>query len=168
MDNAIFKSSILFEYNKTTEPLSWTHSYNLFQSGGRVLDGTQNDLFFQVGANQGQTIAVTGVDSRASQLGAAISVGGTGLTQDNINVDEIATFDVDVTVNVGEKFRLLRPIMSLLKSIGDTGEDFSLYVTYTYYTLEVTEDVNNLPPEEPDNNNIKTTPYNNLLNTGFH
>ncbi|WP_018879165.1 flagellin [Thioalkalivibrio sp. ALE9] len=38
-------------------------------NGGRVLDGSVEDLFFQVGANQGQTIAVSGVDSRTSQLG---------------------------------------------------------------------------------------------------
>jgi flagellin len=38
-------------------------------NGGNILDGSQDDLFFQVGANQGQTIAVSGVDSRTSQLG---------------------------------------------------------------------------------------------------
>jgi flagellin len=39
-------------------------------NGQNVLDGTSSELFFQVGANAGQTIGVSGVDSRGSQLGA--------------------------------------------------------------------------------------------------
>ncbi len=42
-------------------------------NGQNILDGTLSTLTFQVGANQGQTIQVTGVDSRTSQLGARIS-----------------------------------------------------------------------------------------------
>ena len=69
-------------------------------NGGRVLDGTQSSLFFQVGANEGQTISVDGVDSRTSQLGARISVGAAGLTQDQINDVGIASFaDVTITDN---------------------------------------------------------------------
>ena len=68
-------------------------------NGGRVLDGTQSSLFFQVGANEGQTIAVDGVDARTSQLGATISaIAGPGLTQDQINDDGITGFtDVVIT-----------------------------------------------------------------------
>jgi flagellin len=54
-------------------------------NGGRILDGSLQDLFFQVGANQGQTIAVSGVDSRATQLGSTELVGENGLTQTQIN-----------------------------------------------------------------------------------
>lgn len=56
-------------------------------NGQRVLDGSVSDLFFQVGANQGQTIAVSGVDSRTSQLGSSeITSAATGsLSQDQIN-----------------------------------------------------------------------------------
>jgi flagellin len=39
-------------------------------NGQAILDGTLDDLVFQVGANAGQTITVSGVDSRGSQLGA--------------------------------------------------------------------------------------------------
>lgn len=39
-------------------------------NGQKVLDGSLEDLFFQVGANQGQTIAVTGVDARNTSIGA--------------------------------------------------------------------------------------------------
>ncbi len=70
-------------------------------NGGRVLDGTQSSLFFQVGANEGQTIAVDGVDSRTSQLGAHISVGQAGLTQAQINDVGIASFS-DVTITDGD------------------------------------------------------------------
>ncbi len=42
-------------------------------NGQRILDGSLSALTFQVGANQNQTIQVTGVDSRTSQLGARIS-----------------------------------------------------------------------------------------------
>jgi len=45
-------------------------------NGQNILDGTLNTLTFQVGANQGQVIQVTGVDSRTSQLGARISTSG--------------------------------------------------------------------------------------------
>ncbi len=46
-------------------------------NGQNVLDGTLSELVFQVGANQGQTISVDGVDARASILGARVSEGGT-------------------------------------------------------------------------------------------
>jgi flagellin len=45
-------------------------------NGQNILDGTASTLTFQVGANQGQTIQVTGVDSRTAQLGARISTSG--------------------------------------------------------------------------------------------
>ena len=67
-------------------------------NGQKILDGSLGDLFFQVGANSGQTIAVTGVDSRTTQLGDNEAVGNAGLTQDNINVDTIATIS-DLTID---------------------------------------------------------------------
>ncbi len=45
-------------------------------NGQNILDGTLSTLTFQVGANQGQTIQVSGVDTRSSQLGARISTSG--------------------------------------------------------------------------------------------
>jgi flagellin len=59
-------------------------------NGQNVLDGTLSELVFQVGANQGQTIAVSGVDSRGSQLGAEIAEGASFLQ---------ATYTDDITVN---------------------------------------------------------------------
>jgi flagellin len=67
-------------------------------NGQRVLDGSLTDLFFQVGANSGQTIAVSGVDARTTELGTNEAVGNAGLTQDNINVDGIATI-ANITID---------------------------------------------------------------------
>lgn len=49
-------------------------------NGENILDGSLNDLTFQVGANQNQTIQVDGVDARGSQLGAE-TVAGSSVTQ---------------------------------------------------------------------------------------
>ncbi|WP_018952847.1 flagellin [Thioalkalivibrio sulfidiphilus] len=73
-------------------------------NGQRVLDGSLQDLFFQVGANQGQTIAVSGVDARTTQLGASEVAGVAGLTQTQINDVGIASIadiaiDFDGTVS---------------------------------------------------------------------
>ena len=55
-------------------------------NGERILDGSLSDLFFQIGANQGQSIAVSGNDARNTELGRAMAVGNSGLSQDQINV----------------------------------------------------------------------------------
>ncbi|WP_019022758.1 flagellin, partial [Thioalkalivibrio sp. ALE23] len=72
-------------------------------NGGRILDGTVEDLFFQVGANQGQTIAVDGVDARTSRLGATEVVGSGGLTQEQIaQIDQVDGFSGpfgDITIS---------------------------------------------------------------------
>lgn len=72
-------------------------------NGQRVLDGSLTDLFFQVGANQGQTIAVTGVDSRASVLGTSeVAAAAGGISQDQISNPAIgiASFDAEMTITV--------------------------------------------------------------------
>lgn len=72
-------------------------------NGQRVLDGSLTDLFFQVGANQGQTIAVTGVDSRSSVLGAsesALAAGGVSQTQITDAALGIASFAAETTITV--------------------------------------------------------------------
>ncbi|WP_026332898.1 flagellin [Thioalkalivibrio sp. ALE20] len=66
-------------------------------NGGRILDGTVEDLFFQVGANQGQTIAVSGVDARTSQLGTTEVVGEDGLTQEQISEGFESISDITIT-----------------------------------------------------------------------
>jgi len=70
-------------------------------NGGRILDGSLQDLFFQVGANQGQTIAVSGVDSRATQLGSSEVIGPNGLTQAQIKDDGIASI-TDIVIDLSD------------------------------------------------------------------
>ncbi len=61
-------------------------------NGQNILDGSLSTLTFQVGANQNQTIAVTGVDSRGSALGAAYDT-GTAILASSI------TAMTDITLN---------------------------------------------------------------------
>ncbi len=63
-------------------------------NGQKVLDGSLSTLVFQVGANQNQTISVSGVDSRASVLGAA-SVEGSSVTLTGLS-STLTTNDVKV------------------------------------------------------------------------
>ncbi|MGX1203521.1 flagellin N-terminal helical domain-containing protein [Marinobacter sp. MBR-105] len=69
-------------------------------NGQSILNGALDSLTFQVGANAGQTISVQGVDTRASQLGAAVTtaqasvtngaittLAGDGLTINGIAID---------------------------------------------------------------------------------
>ena len=59
-------------------------------NGQNILDGTMSELVFQVGANRGQAISVTGVDARGAQLGATVATGATvnteGLTYPPANI----------------------------------------------------------------------------------
>ncbi|WP_019024159.1 MULTISPECIES: flagellin [unclassified Thioalkalivibrio] len=73
-------------------------------NGDAILDGALNDLFFQIGANQGQNIAVSGVDARNTSLGRAVAVDeSVGLSQEQINDVGIASIgDITITLdNVG-------------------------------------------------------------------
>ena len=65
-----------------------------------VLDGTLEDIIFQVGANQGQTISVDGVDARADQLGAAV-FGGDAIDLAGL-VDGSALAETELTLNGAE------------------------------------------------------------------
>lgn len=51
-------------------------------NGENILDGSLSNLTFQVGANQNQTISVSGVDARGSQLGAETFTGTSFLQGD--------------------------------------------------------------------------------------
>jgi len=62
-------------------------------NGQNILDGSLATLTFQVGANQGQTISVTGVDSRGSQLGARVATTG------SLTATQIALGSNDLVVN---------------------------------------------------------------------
>lgn len=72
-------------------------------NGDKILDGSAQNLVFQVGANQGQTISVDGVDARGSQLGAAVGEGSTITTStfqtatDASNTLTINGVDIDLS-----------------------------------------------------------------------
>ncbi|KPQ02386.1 flagellin [Marinobacter sp. HL-58] len=74
-------------------------------NGQNILDGSLEDLQFQVGANAGQTIGVSGVDTRGSQLGSETFSMETGATQadivamagDDLTINGVAIDDTDVT-----------------------------------------------------------------------
>ncbi|PYG03852.1 flagellin [Thioalkalivibrio sp. ALE21] len=72
---------------------------NTEYNGQNILDGSVEDLFFQVGANQGQMTAVNGVDSRTTQLGMQEAVG------DTLDADTLADLDFsdqeDIVIDVG-------------------------------------------------------------------
>jgi flagellin len=103
-------------------------------NGQKILDGSLDDLVFQVGANRNQTISVDGVDSRTSQLGAAVFEGTT------IDVSETAasTSDADgfpafaagdltdvsvngVTVDLSEATSLDDVVSAINSEYGSTG-----------------------------------------------
>jgi len=64
-------------------------------NGQSILNGSLDDLTFQVGANAGQTISVEGVDTRADQLGASVYAAQSSVTNTQIN----ALADDTLTVN---------------------------------------------------------------------
>jgi len=64
-------------------------------NGQNILDGSLSTLTFQVGANQGQTIQVDGVDSRTSQLGESAFTG----TSINGAAIALAVADDDLAIN---------------------------------------------------------------------
>lgn len=84
-----------------------------------------------------------------------------------------AEFTYDATVVVGEGFKILQPIRSLLNVMKDKGEYFDLYISYTYYYPEITvenddgnDDGNPTNAEEGSDGN--TMAYSHLLNIGRH
>ncbi|MCG5536378.1 flagellin [Ectothiorhodospira mobilis] len=68
-------------------------------NSSNVLDGSLEDLIFQVGANAGQTIKVDGMDSRGSELGALLNS-----TTDLADVDAGASVAGVTGLSVNEAF----------------------------------------------------------------
>lgn len=64
-------------------------------NGQDILDGSLSKLTFQIGANQNQTLSVTGVDARGQKLGARVVESGS-ITRTNL--DAVIAAD-DLTVN---------------------------------------------------------------------
>ena len=67
-------------------------------NGRNILDGSLDSLNFQIGAERGQTLAISGVDARASELsGKQLAVSGVGSTFSSLT---------DITINGGSAIDL--------------------------------------------------------------
>ncbi|WP_253447537.1 flagellin N-terminal helical domain-containing protein [Natronospira proteinivora] len=71
-----------------------------------VLDGSLEDLVFQVGANRGQTISVAGVDARSSELGATVGDGFAITASEFATGGALAGLDGDSLAINGEEIDL--------------------------------------------------------------
>ena len=65
-------------------------------NGLKVLDGTFDTQTFQVGANTGETIAISGLDSRGSQIGSVLKETA-GLSSDIIGPGEAGVTELDLS-----------------------------------------------------------------------
>ncbi len=54
-------------------------------NGAGVLDGTLQEMTFQVGANQGQTIEMDGIDARARSVGMRLGESGESVSQEDLS-----------------------------------------------------------------------------------
>ena len=127
-------------------------------NGQKILDGSLSTLVFQVGANQNQTISVSGVDARGSQLGAAVSTGNSALSS---NLQSVADANDVLTINgrdinlsnidngSGADIDLLIDQINLISA--DTGVQAQKAST-TQFTLTYSA----------DNNDVRTVTINNV------
>jgi flagellin len=117
-------------------------------NGQNILDGSLSDLTFQVGANQNQTISVSGVDSRGSQLGAATDTGNailgssitslSDVTMNGITVDLSSASTVDDVVSAINEGSADHDVQALRASSVTTAELSITAVTSTTTPSTVT------------------------------
>ncbi len=98
-------------------------------NGQNILDGSLEELVFQVGANRNQTISVTGVNSLGTNLGAGVVEGGT-FDLNAIGGNDDGTFAAgdltDVSVNgvsidLGDAASISDVVNSINARFGETG-----------------------------------------------
>jgi len=113
-------------------------------NGQNILDGSLANLTFQVGANQGQTISVDGVDSRGSELGASYvdgtSVTGTGLgttlATDDVTVNGVA---VDLAGVIADASPIVNDVITQINAVSsDSGVTALKQTTVTTPTIAYT------------------------------
>ena len=98
-------------------------------NGQNILDGSLQDLVFQVGANRNQTINVNGVDSRGATLGAGVVEGGTfdlntigGGNDGTFSAGNLADISVNgVNIDLSEAASIGDVVNSINAVFGDTG-----------------------------------------------
>ena len=84
-----------------------------------ILDGSLEDLIFQVGANRGQTISTDGVDARTSELGV------TTIDGNAVNLEDLEDLDDgDLTIN-GEEIDLgdVSSVDDVVTAINEASEE---------------------------------------------
>jgi flagellin len=117
-------------------------------NGQNILDGSLSTLTFQVGANQNQTISVTGVDSRGSQLGADIA---TGASVDSATLTGSSgaftingtTVDTSAAVTSGDVDDLITAINAVANDSGVNAQKAStLAVAFTFADADDTLTLN--------------------------
>ncbi|MFN4263923.1 MAG: flagellin [Thioalkalivibrionaceae bacterium] len=79
-------------------------------NGNNILDGSLATQFFQIGANQGQSIGVGGVDSRNDRLGRSVATSDNAVPF-NLRNEPISSI-ADVTISLNE-------LASVVDSAGD-------------------------------------------------
>ncbi|WP_018875528.1 flagellin [Thioalkalivibrio sp. ALE31] len=111
------------EVNQLVEEINRVANSTEF-NGENILNGELADLVFQVGANQGQTISVDGVDSRTSQLGESL-LGGE--TVNIATLEDTAAFDElnnDLTLNeVGVNLAGVESFDDIVAAINAVSDD---------------------------------------------
>lgn len=127
------------EVQQRVEEINRVASQTSF-NGLKVLDGTFGTQTFQVGANSGETIGISGLDSRGSQLGGVIQQ-TSGLLADDVPVDTRSNtisiengtnLDGTVTINGvaldlnGESADDVETLGSTLQSLVDGSTDTAL------------------------------------------
>lgn len=111
-------------------------------NGQNVLDGSSSTLVYQVGANAGQTISVSGVDARGSQLGAAVN-SGTSTTASNI-VSEATANDlvIGTTSVVLTGTTTQKQVIDAINTVSDDSGVTARAKTTTSFTINYTATAN--------------------------
>lgn len=90
-------------------------------NGQNVLDGSLSDLLFQVGANRGQTIGVSGVDSQTDQLGVT-ATDGSAVNTEGFSTLTAADFSINgETIDVSGLSSISEVVDKINASTDDTG-----------------------------------------------
>lgn len=111
-------------------------------NGQNILDGSLATQVFQVGANQNQTISITGVDTRGSQLGAATDTGASitatdlGLLADDLTLNGVAV-DLSTATTVSEVVNAINNVsadsnVTAIRATTTSTDDTAGVATLTY------------------------------------
>ncbi|WP_417548313.1 flagellin [Marinobacter segnicrescens] len=102
-------------------------------NGLKVLDGTYGTQAFQVGANAGETISVSGLDSRGSQLGATVAQTSglatsplTDSTTSNLNIG--SDFAFSATTNIEGSISVNGEVLDLAAADYDNAGELAVAI----------------------------------------